>query len=93
MKIKVFKFEVANASSSPFADDRNSSWFSKKQARLSTPSAIEKTINKFTATVKVEDIKVSTVNVHYHNNGRGNTIELWYTILYSELKGANRNEY
>ena len=82
MKIKVFKFEVSNASSAAFSDDMQKEWYYKKQARLKTPSEIENIINEFCKDKDVVDIKIQTVDVEYHNNGRGNTVELWYTIMY-----------
>lgn len=82
MKIKILKFEVSNAASSPFDEDKNKPWFSNCIKRLKTPSEIQTEINKFCADKEVVDIKTNTVDVHYHNNGRGNTIELWVTITY-----------
>ena len=85
MKIKVFKFEVSNASSSALKDDLGSSWFRNKQAQLKSPSEIENIINDFCRDKYVVDVKVNNVDVSYHNNARGNTIELWYTIIYKEV--------
>jgi hypothetical protein len=82
MKIKVFKFEVSNASSKAFSDDKQKDWYYTQQARLKTPNEIEDIINEFCKDKDVVDIKIQTVDVEYHNNGRGNTIELWYTIMY-----------
>lgn len=86
MKIKVFKFEVSNASSSPFGnDDCKQKWFQEKQDKLIGPTQIESIINNFCCEKDIIDIKINNVDVEYHNNGRGNTIELWYTIMYKEV--------
>ena len=82
MKIKVFKFEVCNASSRAFIDDKGKEWYRNCQARLISPEQIEKIVNNFCADKTVMDIKIQSVDVEYHNNGRSNTIELWYTIMY-----------
>lgn len=82
MKIKVFKFEVSNATSSPCRGDENESWFNVKQSKLVTPERIEKIINDFCSDKSIINININNVDVQYHNNARGNTIELWYTIMY-----------
>ena len=45
---------------------------------------IDKTINDFIKkNVKcLEDIKITTVDCNYHNNGGYNSIDLIYTIIY-----------
>lgn len=82
MKIKVFKFEVSNSSCIAFSDDKEKEWYHKKQAKLKSPSDIEDEINGFCEGKDIVDIKVQNVDMDYHNNGRSNTIELWYTIMY-----------
>lgn len=86
MKIKVFKFEVSNTSSSPCSDDYKQKWFQEKKDRLYTPAQVEGIVNNFCKDKSIFDIKVNNVDVQYHNNARGNTIELWYTIIYKEVK-------
>ena len=86
MKIKVFKFEVANTSSSPCSDDCKHQWFKEQQNALFAPEEVEDVINDFCYDKEVIDIKINNVDIHYHNNARGNTIELWYTIMYKEVK-------
>ena len=84
MKIKVFKFLVSNWTSKNSDDDIGKRDYSIARARLSEPSTIEKTINEFCKNKDIIDIKINSIDVGYHNNGRGNLIELWYTIMYKE---------
>lgn len=85
-KIKVFEFEVSNAAASPCSGDYKENWFNKEIDKLSSPYEIEHTINDFLETnnYTLVDLKVNNVDVHYHNNARGNTINLVYTIIYKE---------
>lgn len=85
MKIKVFKFEVSNATSEALRDDFGSDWFRKGQSKLVSPTQIENIINEFCHNKDIVDIKINNVDVKYHNNARGNTVELWYTIMYKEV--------
>lgn len=82
MKVAVFKFEVCNHSSHPCDGDEKYSWHRAGLNRLTNPEDIEYEINHFCEDKEIIDIKVNTVDAHYHNNARGNTIELWYTIMY-----------
>lgn len=84
MKIKVFKFEVSNGSCCEFEGDARERWFKIAQSKLATPEKIERTINNFCLDKDIIDININNVDVKYHNNARGNTIELWYTIKYNE---------
>lgn len=91
IKIKVFRFEVSNASSSPCNQDVDTAWYKKAQSRLATETDIEDTINEFLKTIKYRGMKfvsleVTPIPVNYHNNGRGNAIHLVYTILYKDNK-------
>lgn len=82
MKIKVFRFEVSNWTSSPMSRDVGSERFKTSQDELISEEVIENTINKFINGKLVESISVNTIDIEYHNNGRGNTIHLIYTISY-----------
>lgn len=82
MYIKVFRFRVSNWSSSPCSDDRAKTSYYDAQAQLASENEIAKTINKFISDKNVISISVNTVDVAYHNNARGNTIDLIYTILW-----------
>ena len=84
MKIKVFKFEVSNSARIPVGDDSKTAWYKSKRFDLAIPEEIEDEINDFCCDKEIIDIKINTVDVHYHNNARANTIELWYTIMYKE---------
>lgn len=84
MKVKVLKFQVSNASSHLLTGDEKERWAHYESDALETPSKIDKVLNDFCCDKNIIDIKVNTVDVHYHNNARGNTIELWYTILYED---------
>jgi hypothetical protein len=81
--VKIFKFEVSNASSSPLSDDEGKDWFKKAQGKLVTAEYIEETINSFIKDKSVQDIKVNNVDEKYHNNARANTVFLVYTIIYN----------
>ena len=82
MKIKVFKFRVNNASSHPCSDDLQKEWYQKGIKEIASEKMIEKTVNDFIEDKNVISITVTSVDAHYHNNARGNTIDLIYTIMY-----------
>ena len=82
MKVKVLKFQVSNATSSLCKGDEKERWAHDMASMLDTPSKVEGALNDFCNGKNIIDIKVNTVDVNYHNNARGNKIELWYTILY-----------
>lgn len=84
MKVKVMRFRVSNAASAPSCNDYKEQWYRDRKAELVSEAEIEAKVNAFISNVKVVDIKVSTVEVHYHNNARGNTVDLVYTIMYEE---------
>lgn len=84
MKVKVFKFKVSNAASNLLKNDAQEQWARNAMNELETPEDIEYTVNHFCDNKNIIDIKVNKVEVNYHNNARGNTIELWYTILYED---------
>ena len=83
-KVKIFRFEVSNGSSNPLKDDESSSWYINGQAKLVSEQEIEETINNFIYDIEVIDIKVNNIDINYHNNARGNTIHLIYTIIYKD---------
>lgn len=82
MKIKVFRFKVSNWSSSAFEDDKKHSDYKQAQNELVSEAQIEYVVNGFIKNKQNVSIMVTPVDVHYHNNGRGNDIELVYTIMY-----------
>ena len=86
MYIKTFRFTISNAASVAFSEDKEKDWYAKRVAELVTPEKIDKEINKFLNKSipdrEVVDVKITSVDVHYHNNGRSNTIDLIYTIMY-----------
>lgn len=84
LKVKVFRFRVSNAASAMHDEDKSSRYFINLQKELVSEKSIEQTINKFIADRDVVDIKINNVDVNYHNNARGNTIDLVYTIMYKE---------
>lgn len=84
LKVKVFRFRVSNAASSPLKDDEYDKWFIQSKKELVSEKSIEQTINKFIEDKDVVDIKINNIDVRYHNNARGNTIDLVYTIMYKE---------
>ena len=82
MKIKVFRFRVNNASSNSYPDDLQKEWYQKGIKEIASEEMIEKTVNNFIEDKNVVSITVTSVDAHYHNNARGNTIDLIYTIMY-----------
>jgi hypothetical protein len=84
MKIKVFRFKVSNWTSSCSDEDKKGTRYKDKQAELATEEQIEQTINDFIKDKCDVSITVTPVDVDYHNNGRGNEIDLIYTIMYRE---------
>ena len=88
MKIKLFRFEVNNASCHLFEDDKKDCWANRlvkeEQEQLVSEEMIETIINDFIKDKKVIDIKINNIDVHYHNNGYDNRIQLVYTVIYGE---------
>ena len=84
MKIKVFKFLVSNWTSSCFDSDISNADYVSSAKRLYTPEQVEGIVNSFCNGKNVVDVRVNNVDVNYHNNGRGNAVELWYTVIYRE---------
>ena len=85
-QVKIFDFIVSNAASSPCSEDVGTNWYIKNKAELSSSKNIEDTINGFLIdnNCTLIDLKVNNVDVYYHNNARGNTIKLVYTLIYKE---------
>lgn len=82
-RVKVFKFRISNAASSICKGDENERWYKERKSELATQSEIENIVNSFLETINVlVDIKVNMVEVAYHNNARGNTVDMVYTIIY-----------
>lgn len=88
-KVKVFKFEVSNWAAEPFAKDVGEKSYRTAYDRIDTPLVIENTINSFLEDKFLLSITVNKVETHYHNNGRGNLIHLFYTILYMDKEVNN----
>ena len=84
LKVKVLRFTVSNSASVHFPEDERQSWFKEEKARLCSEADVERKINNFIKNKNVVDIKVNNVDVRYHNNARGNAIDLIYTVLYKE---------
>ena len=83
MEVKIFRFRVSNAASAAFEKDKTEKWYQNKLLEIDSPEYIENTINDFIKNKENVTIYITSVDVNYHNNGRGNTIDLIYTILYS----------
>lgn len=82
VKVKVFRFKVSNASSHCLTGDENQLWYRKEKAEIVSEKQIESTINQFLIDKELINLQISPVEVNYHNNARGNTIDLIYTITY-----------
>ena len=91
-KVKIFRFEVSNASSSPCGDDLKTAYYKELKERIASEEDIENIINDFIQNKHDVDIKVNTVDVHYHNNARGNIVHLIYTISYSEYNRCSLSQ-
>ena len=85
-RVKVFRFEVSNPASSPCKEDLQKEHFQKLLQQLISEDTIEDTINDFIQDKSNVSILVNTVQVHTHNNARGNTVDLIYTISYTEYE-------
>nr|DAP33697.1 MAG TPA: Sporulation protein Cse60 [Caudoviricetes sp.] len=83
-KVKVFKFEVTNFTYT--ADEKEMKQEACKRAknRLSSTEQIEQTINEWLAKSGYElcDLKVNTVVPQRGEINWGDTVELWYTVVY-----------
>lgn len=88
-KVKVFKFEVSNWAAGPLVKDVGEKSYRAAYDRIDSPLVIENTINSFLEDKFLLSITVNKVETHYHNNGRGNLIHLFYTILYMDKEGNN----
>ena len=84
LKVKVFLFFVSNLTSACSEDEEGTRGWIDANKKLATPEIIEDTINNFSESHDIQSISVNTVDVRYHNNARGNNIDLTYTILYRE---------
>ena len=82
-KVKVFRFEVSNWSSGAFDDDKKNSYYSSAQRAIATEEQIEEIINDFAKNNIIISINTDAIQVQNHNNGRGNTVHLIYSILYN----------
>ena len=82
-KIKIFRFEVSNWSSEAFEDDLRKPAYLNSQKTIVTEEQMEAIINDFIKDKVVVSISTDTIRVQNHNNGRGNTVHLVYSILYS----------
>ena len=87
-QIKTFRFRVSNASSMAFSDDEQKPWYREAQAELVTERDIDNKVNKYIHQYlddkEIVNIIVTPVVVHRHNNGRSDTVDLIYTIVYKE---------
>lgn len=82
MKVKIFRFNVSNATSYCFDDDKKDKWYQEGQDRLVSEEKIEEILNDFIKDKSNVSITVTPIDVHYHNNARGNDIDLIYTVMY-----------
>ena len=82
--VLIRKFEVSNATRHGWNEENDRKWKAyadECRSRLRSPEDIEKELNEIEKDYIIKDIKVENVDISYHNNGHGNHIELWYTIL------------
>ena len=81
-KVAIFRFKVSNWTSSAMEKDMSTLAFKNAQRKLVSEEKIENTLNYFMEDKEIISVDVKTIDVHYHNNGRANEIDLIYTILY-----------
>lgn len=85
MKIKTFKFTIANAASHPFEEDKTQCWYKERLTEIDSTDYIDAVINDFIKDKKIISINTNTEIEHHHNNGRGNTVVALYTIVYNDM--------
>lgn len=85
-KVKVFRFRVSNESSVLLDDieDKSTKWYKQAIHEVESEVDIENCINRFLEDKQLLSLQVSTVDVGYHNNARGNTIDLVYSLSYKK---------
>lgn len=74
VKIKLFKYDASIAR-----------WKEKGGGECLDITLIETEINDFCKDKDIVDIKTSTIDYDYHNNGGCNGITLVYTVLYRNV--------
>lgn len=80
MEVRVFKFNVSNyATGGAFASRKEEA---DKAYDTCTPERISTVISAYLKGKKNATVQVTPVAVSGHNNGGGNTVELWYTITH-----------
>lgn len=84
IKVKIFRFRVSNASSHAFSEDVDKRWYKEKLEELDSTEWIEQVINEFCEEHNVVNIIANTIEVNKHNNARGNTVDMIYTISYKK---------
>lgn len=86
-QVHVLKFTVSNAASNVFSEDFNTPWYQKRIKDLKSTEDIEHELNLFLKNIpsdKIYSITPTVVTEHRHNNGRGDTNVLYYTIVYEK---------
>ena len=83
-KVKVFNFEVSNCAYGADKDDFKERWYKINTPKLVSYDEVEETINNFLKDKNYIDMKVTTVDADYHNNGLANKVILVYTIIYTD---------
>ena len=83
MKVKVFRFRVSNGAFLAFDEDKDKDWYKKELEELDSIEWAEKVINEFCEEHNVVNIITNVIEVSKHNNSRGNTVDLIYTVMYN----------
>lgn len=94
-QVHVLKFTVSNAASNVFSEDFNTAWYQKCIRDLKSPEDIEHELNSFLQNIpsdKIYSITPTMVTEHRHNNGRGDTNVLYYTIVYEKHQRKQNNQ-
>jgi hypothetical protein len=81
-KVKIFRFRINSISSVIFEGDEKELWYNNGLIELESIEKVEETINVFLTHKELVSMNVSTIDVRTHRNGRGNTVDLIYTIVY-----------
>jgi hypothetical protein len=82
-KVKVMRFRVSNWTTVAFDDDKTKANYIEAAREVMSEAEVTARVNAFIKDKQVVNIITNTVDVHYHNNGRSNTVDLIYTIVYN----------
>ena len=91
-RVEILKFKVSNWASHAFTSDERGSSYRQALADMVTPNEMKRKVNEALEDIEweggvIKDIHVNELMIHQHNNGRGNMIDMVYTIVYEKKEG------